>query len=100
MLLATPVSLVPDSTNTVISTEWSFASSETRNRSSPLEPALPLEVMFQASAMGGELAACTAPAPTSVAQTTADARRITQNLLERNSMVSPARPGGFPGARM
>ena len=100
ILLATPVSFVPDSTNTVTSTGALPTPGVTRNRSSPLDSALPLDVMFQESAMGGVLAACTAPVPNNVAQTAIDASTITQNLphLESIGISGPARPDGFRGA--
>src|SRR5688572_29614245 len=55
MLLATPVSLAPDNTNTLTSTGSLPPPGVTRNTSSPLDDALPLEAMFQALDSGTEL---------------------------------------------
>ena len=57
MLLATPVSSVPDITDTVISVASPPSPGVTRNSSSPLDEAVPLGAMFQASESGGVFAA-------------------------------------------
>jgi hypothetical protein len=99
MLLATPVSLLPESTNTVTSTGSRPDSPDTRNNNSPLEEALPLELMLQASASGGEFAARTAPAATSVTQAAPAASRVTQKWFGREYIESPGvqRPGEIRG---